>query len=223
MPGLTYNSSGVKDLLNAVQGYPVRDGRAKNELTEQLFFFFFCKRCLTCKNPACFSTSKPFYKMSGFYSGSSDCIVRYPLCFPTGYQTRLSCRLASFSHTYVAACCNLHGKDSFLSRAWGWSSFINSSSERAFLRYGQTSAFAIVCLSETPPPQTHYSPLPCTTVCPRGCYLTCTWARACSGPDWDVNYSQRLGVHFRCLRQVRIGGSGPGGGRGSKRSSAVAW
>lgn len=25
MPGLTYNSSGVKDLINAVQGYPVRD------------------------------------------------------------------------------------------------------------------------------------------------------------------------------------------------------
>lgn len=88
--------------------------------------------------------------------------------------------------------------------------------------YGQTSAFAIVCLSETPPPQTHYSPLPCTTVCPRGCYLTCTWARACSGPDWDVNYSQRLGVHFRCLRQVRIGGS-RSEGWGSKGASAVAW
>lgn len=26
MPGLTYNSNGVKDLINAVQGYPVRDG-----------------------------------------------------------------------------------------------------------------------------------------------------------------------------------------------------
>uniref|UniRef100_A0A674MEC2 Epithelial splicing regulatory protein 1 n=1 Tax=Takifugu rubripes TaxID=31033 RepID=A0A674MEC2_TAKRU len=35
MPGLTYNSSGVKDLINAVQGYPVRD---ENQLREQLFF-----------------------------------------------------------------------------------------------------------------------------------------------------------------------------------------
>lgn len=34
MPGLTYNSSGVKDLINAVQGYPVRD---ENQFGEQLF------------------------------------------------------------------------------------------------------------------------------------------------------------------------------------------
>lgn len=37
MPGLTYNSNGVKDLINAVQGYPVRTMR-NNFLLLQLIY-----------------------------------------------------------------------------------------------------------------------------------------------------------------------------------------
>lgn len=49
MPGLTYNGNGVKDLINAVQGYPVRDGRVRTELVEQPFVnaadFMYNNRC----------------------------------------------------------------------------------------------------------------------------------------------------------------------------------
>lgn len=96
MPGLTYNGNGVKDLINAVQGYPVRDGRVRTELVEQPFVnaadFTYNNRCASTVAYRAFFFF--FCKVEGLYSSSPERIVRYPLCFPRGYQTRLSCRVS---------------------------------------------------------------------------------------------------------------------------------
>lgn len=88
------------------------------------------------------------------WEGHIQRIVRSPLCFPRGYQTRLSCRLSS-SHTRLLAATCTEGTY-FLRRAKGWS-FYRFRIGLCSLPSVQTSAFAIVCVSQ-PPLQSHYSP-----------------------------------------------------------------
>lgn len=144
-----------------------------------------------------------FYKVGGLFSSSPGRIVRYPLCFPRGYQTRLSCRLSHMRGCLLQlAPEGLIFGDGVLYRFR-----IRPSS---FLFRANVSVCLCMCLPAPHP--VSLLPLPCTTVWPRRCYLACTWARARSGPDWDINCTQRLGVYFRCLRQVRIGKSRSGSG-----------
>lgn len=209
MPGLTYNSSGVKDLINAVQGYPVRD---ENQLRDQLFL-----------NATAFREKAPVLQPSHTFLQGERALLKLSFgvycqvstVFPEAIK--LVCPVdspRSLTHTWLlAATCT------------GGNHFQAERGERVLYIFRiRISFFSVrgkrqrlpLCVCKPPPPQSHRSPLPCTTVCPRGCCLACTWARACSGPDWDINYSERLGVYFRCLRQVRIGGR-RSEGRGSKR------
>lgn len=105
MPGLTYNSNGVKDLINAVQGYQVRD--ISLQINPALYNWLLMQ--LEYMQILCaFRVHILFCRIQVLYSAlplSWVCIVRYTLCFPRGYQTSLSCLLTLFCHT--CNCCLL--------------------------------------------------------------------------------------------------------------------
>uniref|UniRef100_A0A8C7XHD9 Epithelial splicing regulatory protein 1 n=1 Tax=Oryzias sinensis TaxID=183150 RepID=A0A8C7XHD9_9TELE len=96
MPGLPYNGNGVKDLINAVQGYQVRqftNSKVAPKLTNALYFHIsFFSTLVLC--------SDLFFLLW-------VCIVRYSSWLPRGYQTSLSCPLSQSCHT-TAACFNLN-------------------------------------------------------------------------------------------------------------------
>lgn len=174
----------------------------------------------------CFNRRISFFaRWKGYIQALLSVLSGIHCVFPEAIK--LVCPVESLAHE--AACCNLQLGEG---GRGGGTYFLRHRGDGVLYRFrirlsfflSNVSVCCFGCVSQ-PPPHPHRTPpshsvslllLPCATVCPRGCNLACTWACACSGPGWNINYAQRLGVYFRCLRQVRIGRShgGVGGGGG---------